>query len=75
MAKSKENSSGLSQDELFFLGKLEAARKLRTHAKEAEAVWLKQGRKEGLDVEKILKILNEEEAKFRREHPDRVIGA
>lgn len=75
MARSKENSSGLSRDEQVFLGKLQAARKLRTHAKEAEEVWLKLGRKEGLDVEKVVKVLNEEEARFRREHPDRVIGA
>ncbi len=69
--KAKRNPTRLTQDELFFLGKLEAARGLRKHAREAEDVWLNQGRKEGLDVDKLVQILNAEEKEFRRKHPDR----
>jgi len=57
----------------MFLGKLEAARKLTSQAKESEEAWLEQGRKEGLDVDKVVKVLNESQAKLRREHPDRVM--
>jgi hypothetical protein len=77
MKNSTGNSTGntLSRSELMFLGKLEAARKLTTHAQAAQEAWLNQGRKEGLDVDKVLKVLDELEAKFRRERPDRVMGA
>lgn len=75
MKNSIGNSTGstLNRSELIFLGKLEAARKLPSQASQVEKVWLAQGRRQGLDVEKVVNVLNKLEAKFRREHPDRLM--
>ncbi len=77
MTKSSARSvtNTLKPSEWTLLGKLQAARGLRnpTEAKAAEKVWLSQGRKQGLDVEKVLQKLNRMEAKFRKEHPERML--
>jgi hypothetical protein len=68
-------SSTLESKEWMLLGALQAARGLRNpaEAEASEKVWLDLGRKQGLDVEKVLQRLNRMEKKFRREHPERML--
>ncbi|NLZ05576.1 MAG: hypothetical protein GXY19_10420 [Phycisphaerae bacterium] len=56
--------------ERMFLGALQAARGLRNpaEAKAAEKAWLDLGRKQGLDTEKVLKLLERRSAQRRQEN-------
>lgn len=56
--------------ERMFLGALQAARGLPNpaEARAAEKAWLDLGRKQGLDMEKVLKLLDERSEQRRREN-------
>jgi hypothetical protein len=77
MSRAKKPSSANTPklSEWALIGALQAARGLRNpaEAKAAQKVWMDLARKQGYDAEKMLRTVEQLEAKQRKEHPERML--